>query len=115
MSRTEELPLETPKPEQKPDVRREHELNREIADRQGLTRDAAHREMQRFRGVAEYEVRKLIGQRSALREPIAPSPRRKKQKPQDSQLHEIQTQSVRVEPQQHESGSDDLQQNLPME
>ncbi len=115
MSRTEEFPLETPKAEHKPDPRREHELNREIADRQGLTRDAAHREMQRFRGVAEYEVRKLMGQRSALREPIQPSPRRKRQKPQDAQVNELRTRNIQVESQEHTSDTDDFQQSLPME
>ncbi len=115
MSRTEEFPLETPKADQKPDPRRDHEPNREIADRQGLTRDAAHREMQRFRGVAEYEVRKLIGQRGALREPIAPSPRRKRQKPQDAQAQEVRTESVQSEAREQKPDSESFQQSLPME
>jgi hypothetical protein len=36
----------------------------------GVSHETAHAEMERFRGVAEYEVRKLLGQRSALRESI---------------------------------------------
>jgi hypothetical protein len=42
----------------------------EIGSRMGVSHETAHAEMERFRGVAEYEVRKLFGQRSALREPI---------------------------------------------
>lgn len=42
----------------------------EISSRMGVSHETAHAEMERFRGVAEYEVRKLFGQRSALREPI---------------------------------------------
>jgi hypothetical protein len=37
--------------------------------RNGLTREAARTEIDRFRGVAEYETRKLLGQRSALKQP----------------------------------------------
>jgi hypothetical protein len=42
----------------------------EIGSRMGVSHETAHAEMERFRGVAEYEVRKLFGQKSALREPI---------------------------------------------
>lgn len=48
------------------------ERSAEISSRIGISREAAHAEMARFRGVAEYEVRKLFGQRSALPQPAAP-------------------------------------------
>jgi hypothetical protein len=78
MSRTDEFALNTPHPEEKPDTRTAHERAAEITDRLGLTREAAHREMERFGNLAEYEVRKIFGQRSALREPVMPEPKRKK-------------------------------------
>jgi hypothetical protein len=57
-------------------------FDHELPSRLGLSREAARAEMERFRGVAEYEVRKIFGQRSALKEPVevgAPrKPRRKR-------------------------------------
>ena len=48
----------------------------EIGSRFGMSKEAARVEMDRFRGVAEYETRKIFGQHSALKQPIAPqSPR----------------------------------------
>jgi hypothetical protein len=44
----------------------------EINSRMGISREAAHAEMERFHGVAEYEIRKLFGQRSAMRQPVVP-------------------------------------------
>lgn len=47
----------------------------EPPSRLGMSREAARVEMERFRGVAEYETRKIFGQRSALRQPVeAPVP-----------------------------------------
>jgi hypothetical protein len=46
----------------------------DIASRHGLTREAALLEMEKFLGVSEYETRKLVGQRSVLRQPEAPVP-----------------------------------------
>ena len=78
MSRTDEFALNTPHPENKPDAPKGRERAAEVTDRLGLTREAAHQEMERLRNVAEYETRKIFGQRSALREPVAPAPKRKK-------------------------------------
>jgi hypothetical protein len=53
----------------------------ELPSRLGLSREAAHREMERFRGVAEYEIRKIFGQHSALQQPVEPaSPRKSKRR-----------------------------------
>jgi hypothetical protein len=48
-----------------------HRVERDSSQtsRWGLTRESARTEMERFRGVAEYEIRKLLGQRKALRVP----------------------------------------------
>jgi len=58
----------------------------ELPSRLGLSREAARVEMERFRGVAEYEVRKIFGQRSALKQPSANAesrkPRHKKTDPE---------------------------------
>ena len=42
----------------------------EIGSRFGMSKEAARAEMDRFRGVAEYETRKILGQHSALKQPI---------------------------------------------
>jgi|SRR5581483_3850939 len=42
----------------------------DLSSRLGVSREAARIEMERFRGVAEYETRKIFGQRSALRQPV---------------------------------------------
>lgn len=44
----------------------------DIGSRFGMSKEAARIEMDRFRGVAEYETRKIFGQHSALKQPIAP-------------------------------------------
>jgi len=46
----------------------------DIGSRFGMSKEAARVEMDRFRGVAEYETRKIFGQHSALKQPIAPQP-----------------------------------------
>jgi hypothetical protein len=46
----------------------------DIGSRFGMSKEAARVEMERFRGVAEYEARKIFGQHSALKQPIAPEP-----------------------------------------
>ena len=48
----------------------------DIGSRFGMSKEAARVEMDRFRGVAEYETRKIFGQHSALKQPIAPEPSR---------------------------------------
>ena len=50
----------------------------EIGSRFGMSKEAARVEMDRFRGVAEYETRKIFGQHSALKQPIAAQPSRRK-------------------------------------
>lgn len=47
----------------------------------GLTREAARAEMDRFRGVAEYETRKLLGQHSALKQPVSAAPHEGSERP----------------------------------
>lgn len=49
----------------------------EIGSRFGMSKEAARVEMDRFRGIAEYETRKIFGQHSALKQPIAPEPSRR--------------------------------------
>ena len=57
----------------------------EPPSRLGMSREAARIEMERFRGVAEYETRKIFGQRSALRQPVeAAAPQRTTAKKQKS-------------------------------
>lgn len=48
----------------------------------GLTREVARVEMDRFRGVAEYETRKLLGQHGALKEPVRDAPQEVAKRPQ---------------------------------
>ncbi len=48
----------------------------EIGSRFGTSKEAARIEMDRFRGVAEYETRKLFGQHSALNQPVTAEPAR---------------------------------------
>src|SRR5947199_10752067 len=45
----------------------------DIGSRFGMSKEAARKEMDRFRGVAEYETRKIFGQRSSLKQAV-PSP-----------------------------------------
>ncbi len=57
----------------------------EPPSRLGMSREAARIEMERFRGVAEYETRKIFGQRSALRQPVeVPAPQKTAAKKQKS-------------------------------
>ncbi len=49
--------------------------------RGGVTREAARTEMDRFRGVAEYETRKLFGQHSALKQPVSSAPHEDSERP----------------------------------
>jgi hypothetical protein len=61
-------------PVHQPDTRKSEPDREPLSPlRGGLTREAAHAEMNRFRGVAEYETRKLFGQRSALRQAVEPA------------------------------------------
>lgn len=58
----------------------------EIGSRFGMSKEAARVEMDRFRGVAEYETRKILGQHSALKQPIAPEqtqPRTRRTNPEE--------------------------------
>ena len=48
------------------------ERSLDASSRIGISREAAKAEMERFRGVAEYETRKLFGERTALRQPMEP-------------------------------------------
>ena len=46
------------------------DLAAELPSRLGLSREAARAEIERFRGIAEYETRKIFGQRSVLKQPV---------------------------------------------
>ena len=59
----------------------------EISSRFGMSKEAARAEMERFRGVAEYETRKILGQRSALKQPIAQSAPRQEPPKQNPGTH----------------------------
>src|SRR5690348_1887923 len=48
------------------------ERNVEVNSRFGMSKEAARKEMDRFRGVAEYETRKIFGQRSSLKQSLPP-------------------------------------------
>lgn len=48
------------------------ERNVEINSRFGMSKEAARKEMDKFRGVAEYETRKIFGQRSSLKHTLSP-------------------------------------------
>jgi hypothetical protein len=64
-------------------------LNRtiDIGSRFGMSKEAARVEMDRFRGVAEYETRKIFGQHSALKQPIAPEPSRARTGKRNAENH----------------------------
>ena len=47
------------------------ECNVEINSRFGMSKEAARKEMDRFRGIAEYEARKIFGQRSSLKQALS--------------------------------------------
>jgi len=69
MSRTDDYGLPTERPDSREKTPTVQDRAPEIAAHIGVTREAAQNEMTRFRGVAEYETRKLLGQRSALQKP----------------------------------------------
>ena len=70
----------------------------EIGSRFGMSKEAARVEMDRFRGVAEYETRKIFGQHSALKQPIAPQPSRPKAGRRDAENHTATVRQVPEEP-----------------
>lgn len=114
MSRSDEFIVNTPKPEDKPEARTVQERAAEITDRLGLTREAAHREMERFRNLAEYETRKIFGQRSALRDLTTPEPKRKKSH-RDSTGVEYHAEKSAGSSRKPEPDSEDPQQKLALE
>ncbi len=70
MSRTEDYGLNDAareRPDRSPNVQ---DRAAEPSSRLGMSHESARVEMERFRGVAEYETRKIFGQRSALRQPV---------------------------------------------
>ena len=69
----------------------------EIGSRFGMSKEAARVEMDRFRGAAEYETRKIFGQHSALKQPVAPQPSRPKAGRRDAENH---TATVRQVPEE---------------
>ena len=86
MSRTE-LPLPNESRRDERDSPSAHDRLVEGSSRIGISRDAAKAEIERFRGVAEYETRKLFGQHSALRKPMEPLPGANKSRRRSSQTH----------------------------
>lgn len=75
-------------------------LNRtvEIGSRFGMSKEAARVEMDRFRGVAEYETRKIFGQHSALKQPVEPQPLRPKASRKNAETHKATVRQVQEEP-----------------
>ncbi len=70
----------------------------EPSSRLGMSREAARVEMERFRGVAEYETRKIFGQRSALRQPVeVPVPQESTVKKRKTAPAQRATSAVRYE------------------
>ncbi len=81
MSRTDDYGLNDPGRERQDRTPTVHDRTAEPSSRLGMSREAARVEMERFRGVAEYETRKIFGQRSAIREPVeAPKPKKSREK-----------------------------------
>ena len=77
----------------------------EPCSRLGMSHEAARVEMERFRGVAEYETRKIFGQRSALRQPVeVPAPQEAPVKKRKTAPAQRATSAV-----QHESPQPSLQ------
>jgi len=70
----------------------------EIGSRFGMSKEAARVEMDRFRGVAEYETRKIFGQHSALKQPIAPQLSRTNVGRRDAENHIATVRQVPEEP-----------------
>src|SRR5436305_7364897 len=70
----------------------------DIGSRFGMSKEAARVEMDRFRGVAEYETRKIFGQHSALKQPIAPEPSRARTGKRNAEIHTATLREVSEEP-----------------
>jgi hypothetical protein len=70
----------------------------DIGSRFGMSKEAARVEMDRFRGVAEYETRKIFGQNSALKQPIAPDPSRAKTGKRNAENHTATLRELSEEP-----------------
>ena len=70
----------------------------DIGSRFGMSKEAARVEMNRFRGVAEYETRKIFGQHSALKQPIAPDPSRAKTGKRNAENHTATLRELSEEP-----------------
>ena len=68
----------------------------DIGSRFGMSKEAARVEMDRFRGIAEYKTRKIFGQHSALKQPIAPEPSRAKTGKRNAENHTAPTSSAAV-------------------
>lgn len=96
MSRTE-LPVSTETPDPRRTAPSSAERPVETSARLGISREAAKEEMERFRGVAEYETRKLFGQRTALRHPMEPLPTTKKSRRRASQPGPHQAQATHTQ------------------
>jgi len=85
MSRTDEIGLPSEGQDARDRAPSAFDRIVEVSSRMGVSREAARSEMERFRGVAEYETRKIFGQHSALRQPAEPLPARKKRGRRSSQ------------------------------
>lgn len=86
MSRTE-LPLPNENRDEQDSGPSARDRLVEGSSRIGISRDAAKAEMERFRGVAEYETRKLFGQHSALWQPMEPLQGANKSRRRSSRTH----------------------------
>ncbi len=68
----------------------------EPSSRLGMSREAARVEMERFRGIAEYQTRKIFGQRSSLRQPVeVPAPQESTVKKRKTAAAQRATSAVR--------------------
>lgn len=70
----------------------------DIGSRFGMSKEAARVEMDRFRGVAEYETRKIFGQHSALKQPVAPVPSHPRAGRRNAESHAVTMRQVQEEP-----------------
>lgn len=70
----------------------------DIGSRFGMSKEAARVEMDRFRGVAEYETRKIFGQHSALKQPMPPEPSRARTGKRNAENHTATLHEVSEEP-----------------
>lgn len=99
MSRTD-LPVATETPDPRRTAPSTPERPVESSARLGISREAARAEMERFRGVAEYETRKLFGERTALRQPMEPMPSSKKSRRRSSKVGSHQVQATHTQARQ---------------